>query len=85
LSPGRDLAAGPKTHCCGSGREVASNRVAHHPQVEHNADEAELVQNVDAVPFAAEDLDFEVTRTIDVTGQAVARIENLFANAIWKP
>ena len=42
-------------------------------------------QNVDAVPFAAEDLDFEVTRTIDVTGQAVARIENLFANVIWKP
>jgi hypothetical protein len=41
-------------------------------------------QNVDAVPFAAEDLDFEVTRTIDVTGQAVARIENLFPNAIWK-
>jgi hypothetical protein len=49
LSSRRYLAAGPKTHCCGSGREVASNRAAHHPKVEHNADEAELVQNVDAV------------------------------------
>jgi len=34
---------------------------------------------------ALEDIDHRLTGAIDVTTQAVAPIENLFANSIWKP
>jgi hypothetical protein len=34
---------------------------------------------------ALDDIDHRLAGAIDATGQAVARIENLFANSIWKP
>jgi hypothetical protein len=34
---------------------------------------------------ALDDTDHRLAGAIDVTAQAVARIENLFANSIWKP
>jgi hypothetical protein len=38
-----------------------------------------------AVFEALDDIDHRLAGTIDVTAQAVARIEKLFANSIWKP
>jgi len=34
---------------------------------------------------ALDDIDHRLTGATDVTTQAVARIENLFANSMWKP